>query len=250
MPALTATERILCARIGVDAKAVERSTAQVTIVGEMPCASTPADAPLFPLPGTPGARLLVLSGLTPQLYMERFERRTVFGEHRSWSAPLARVAARGIAHQRRKLVLLGSRVGQAFGIKTRGWQPDESESAVCAVAPNRVSGDELERKRMARTLAESLLPRCRCGLEIPPRSASWNETVGLRSPTRRDQPPATWCSDRCEQRYTRRVVSVRDDVYAALVVAAERCQVSIGAAVDRIVSRLEREDRGARSRSS
>lgn len=245
MPALSPTERSLCAAIGIDAAAVlqvVRSPARATLVGEMPGPRSLADAPLFPLPGSSGARLARLAGMTHVEYLASFERVNLFREPREWSTPAARERAREVASTRRKLVLLGARVAAAFGVETRGWQPDATGSAVCAAVPhpsgrNRVLNEEHERQRVGRTLREALLPRCRCGNEGRSRAG----IIGDRSEGRYDEPAAHWCTERCERRYAHPRLALRDDAYRALVVVAERYGVSLGSMVDKIVERLSRD---------
>ena len=89
------------------------------IVGEMPGENTSEKLPLFPWPrNSAGGRLMKMSLLSPGQYLGRLLRTNLFYEYSGdWDHEMARARARTIHAQRTvdRVVLLGQRVGEAFG---------------------------------------------------------------------------------------------------------------------------------------
>lgn len=95
------------------------------IVGEMPGCSTSSALPMFPYPpNSAGGRLLKMSLLTPGAYLGRLMRTNLFSD---WNEETNDRWPRGEAEERARLiheatpremrvVLLGARVSQAFGL--------------------------------------------------------------------------------------------------------------------------------------
>lgn len=119
---------------------------RVLLVGQAPGPNTDPDLPLYPVPvGSAGGRLMTLMGLTRVEYLSLFDRVNLLREfpgqrgvkkertvdHLTDHFPLreARIAADAIKRLAagRHLVLMGSGVAKAFGIKAGGplleWQP-------------------------------------------------------------------------------------------------------------------------------
>lgn len=105
------------------------------LVGAAPGPNTDPRVPLFPMPASSsGGRLLAFSGLSRSEYLTKFERINLLNtwpgaNHTGDNFPLelARVAADAIRPliYFRRVVLIGARVAQAFGIDTKEFSPFE-----------------------------------------------------------------------------------------------------------------------------
>lgn len=118
---LSPLEQRLAARMGVELGVIPGPPV-AAIIGEMPGMNTSPKLPLFPLPTTSaGGRLLGFSGMTTEDYLGRFWRRNLFTYFELWSVPQARERALDAIleiDQRAlpRVILLGTRVGAAFGL--------------------------------------------------------------------------------------------------------------------------------------
>lgn len=112
------------AAVGVDVEAARAHPLVGALVGEAPGPNTDARLPLFPVPTTSaGGRLRSYSRLELDEYLGRLTRRNLFDAiPRSWSAPEARRRADLllewlVGEGALRVVLLGARVGAAFGVR-------------------------------------------------------------------------------------------------------------------------------------
>lgn len=113
------------------------------LVGECPGVNTRSYLPLFPYPtNSAGGRLLKYSAMTPGQYLGRL-RRTNFYEHHQLRWPGLRstnVRALELHEEfaqgaQRRVVLLGSKVGRAFGFDAF-WQMSEKDEVEYVVIPH------------------------------------------------------------------------------------------------------------------
>lgn len=89
------------------------------ILGEAPGTRTSADMPMFPWPLTSaGGRLFQVSGFEIKTYLKTFDRANLL-DTTGWNAKRAAQNAREIvkAWQKRRIVLCGNRVSDAFGYR-------------------------------------------------------------------------------------------------------------------------------------
>lgn len=92
------------------------------IVGEMPGRSTSGKLPLFPHPkNSSGGRLWAMSGVPIGIYLGRLARTNLLSEFREdWDRREAAERAKVLVEQQpngRRVVVLGKRVGEAFGFR-------------------------------------------------------------------------------------------------------------------------------------
>lgn len=89
------------------------------LIGESnPYSLRPSDSLLCYPDGASGVRLRRILGMTESAYLSQFSRYNLFSHDERWSAPVARERAGQVmlAHRRQALILLGARVGEAFGV--------------------------------------------------------------------------------------------------------------------------------------
>lgn len=159
---LTPLEQRLAVRMGAELGAI-KGPPVAAIVGEMPGFNTSPKLPVFPLPTTSaGGRLLAYSGMTLEHFLGAFYRRNLYTYLEPWSVPNARDRAAetlAVIEQMglRRVVLLGIRVGAAFGLDELwcdGRSPGGTEFAVVPHPSglNRVYNDLAAIRRARATL--------------------------------------------------------------------------------------------------
>jgi G:T/U-mismatch repair DNA glycosylase len=131
-------ERLALKWFGLDAKTIDPNT-HAWIVGEAPGKNTRSYLPMFPYPRTSsGGRLLQLSGLTPAEYFT-IQRRNLIEEYPGiWPKFEAKKQAQNILEDMprgSRVVLLGRRVGEAFGF-TQYFQHETHAGSVYAILPH------------------------------------------------------------------------------------------------------------------
>lgn len=157
---MTPLEIRLARRLGVDASNVGPPIA--AIIGEAPGPNTSPKLPLFPLPrSSAGGRLLGYSRMPTLQYFGAFLRRNVLPELRPWSVPEARELAGFIvdelnANAIKRVVLLGGKVGAAFGLPDI-WSHGFVSNLELAVIPHpsgrcRIYNDVAAQRRAGATL--------------------------------------------------------------------------------------------------
>lgn len=151
--------RLAAVHLGCDADVTFSTVVRGLLVGENPGANTHPDLPLFPWPERSSAgRLLEMSGLTAGQYLGGLYRRNLVDEPR-WSRSAGAHRARSIVTalfempKGLRVVLCGSKVARAFGLRVEWWTPVRLDSRqTCVVVPhpsglNRVYNDDSARAR-------------------------------------------------------------------------------------------------------
>ncbi len=138
--------RLAATRLDADVSAISGPPVGA-IIGEAPGPNTSPKLPMFPLPSrSAGGRLLGYAGIPVEDYLGRLARRNLFAELGPWSTRTARLQAfqifwwlRNMATGIRRVLLLGGRVGAAFGL-AEFWRPLKLERDLVLVAIPHPSG--------------------------------------------------------------------------------------------------------------
>lgn len=114
--------RLAAIKLGVKLDAIDGPPV-AAIIGEAPGVNTSWKLPVFPFPSnSAGGRLLKYSELDAAAYLGKFIRKNLYTHLEPWSIPTAREKAAEIVSLFQswrvlRVVLLGKRVGEAFGLR-------------------------------------------------------------------------------------------------------------------------------------
>lgn len=153
---LSLLELRLARRLGVEPEDVYGPPI-AAIIGEAPGPNTSPKLPVFPLPrSSAGGRLLSYSRMAAGRYLGVFWRRNVYTHLQPWSVPEARERASFIVDDLnkngiRRVVLLGGKVGAAFGLPEI-WSHGFASQLELAVIPHpsgrcRIYNDDSAQRR-------------------------------------------------------------------------------------------------------